>query len=112
MSKSAERAMPDPVPPVTVGGVRYEAPHWGRERGLGQNGGFVRAVEAASGNELWLLQVYQTVYDESKETDVQDVFLTSLTANPSKAGTLLAANERGERFEIDPATRQVAKLPS
>lgn len=102
---AAKRVGPPDVEPVTIDGVRYEAVHWGRERGLGQNGGYLEAVDAASGASLWLLQVYAIDYDPDLEEDVQDVFIETLKAGPR--GTLKVVDERGRRYAVDPATRTV-----
>ncbi len=100
-----KRVGPPEVEPVTIGNVRYEVVHWGRERGLGQNGGYLEAFDAASGASLWLLQVYVIDYDPDLEEDVQDVFIESLKTGPR--GTLKIFDERGRRFVVDPATRTV-----
>lgn len=104
--KAAKRAGPDEVAPVRLGDTIYEAVHWGLARGLAHNGGYVRAVDAATGRELWVLEVYRVDYDPKREHDVQDIFITTL--RPGDSGrTLEATDEDGRRYEIDPATRSV-----
>jgi hypothetical protein len=98
----AKRAPPTDVPPIVDGNVRYEAPHFGNP--CGQNGGCVVAYDDASNAMLWSVQVYCTHYDPGLEADVQDVFITSLAA---QGGQILVANEKGQHFTIDPATRRV-----
>jgi len=79
MAKAAKRKAPDPVPPVTVGGVRYEVLHYGMREGLEQNGGYIIAKDAETGRELRQIKVYDVVYDpKGKEMDSQDVFITSM----------------------------------
>ena len=70
-------AGPIMVTPVEHDGVRYEAVHWGKQRELGQNGGFVAAIDAASGEELWIVRIYEIVYGE-KSPQKYDRFLTEL----------------------------------
>ncbi len=53
---------PTEVAPVTVGNIRYDALHWGKERGLDQNGGFVIATNPATGEEIWIQKIYDVVY--------------------------------------------------
>ena len=48
-----ERLGPDDVSPVTMGDTGFEVIHWGRARGLDQNGGYLAAYDVSSGNELW-----------------------------------------------------------
>jgi hypothetical protein len=102
-----KRSGPDPVEPVRFGGIRYEAMPWGKARGLGQNGGYVAAIDEKTGEELWLLKVYDVIYDGDMEQDKQDVFLTSLAID--RAGRRLTVeNEAGDCFAVDLASRTVS----
>lgn len=98
----AKRQAPAEVPPVTNGNVRYEAPHFTNP--CDQNGGCVVAYDNATNAVVWSIRVYCTHYDTSLETDVQDVFITSLAV---ENGQILVTNEKGRHFTIDPATQQV-----
>lgn len=100
-----KRVGPPEVEPVTLGGLRFEAVHWGRERGLGQNGGYIEAFDAATGAALWLLRIYAIDYRDELEEDVQDLFIEELKAGPR--GKLTVIDEQGRRFTVDPATRGV-----
>lgn len=104
---SASRAPPPRVPPVFVAGVRY-AQVAGDPDTDGQVGGLLAAYDA-SNRELWRLKVYVNARRPGLEGDVQDVWFRSLRAEGDK---LLIENERGERFEVDPATRQVLGQPA
>lgn len=101
---SGKRVGPDDVPPVTIGGTRYEVIHWGRERGWQQNGGYIAAVDAASNRERWTLKVYDVTYDPALEEDVQDVFIESMTATPA-GNALVIQDEKGRRFIVNPQAR-------
>jgi hypothetical protein len=103
-----KRTPPAPVKPVTHKGVRYEAVHWGKARGLDQNGGYLAAVDDRSGEELRLLRVYRVAYDDEMEPDKQDVFITRLTRRLG-SNTLTVENERGERYRVDLQTGKVAE---
>jgi hypothetical protein len=107
MSKLGKRVGPAPVEPVEVGPLRIEVVHWGSDLGEGQNGGWLRAVDAASGEPQWTLQVYRTDYDPDKEMDVQDVFITAVT--PAADG-LVVADELERRFLVDPEQLTVTRL--
>jgi len=102
----AKRVAPPEVRPVTMGGVRYEVLHWGKRRSLPQNGGYIIAVDVASGRELWVQRIYELRYDAAMESDVQDRFISSLrkTFFGSK---LKIEDEAGNRFLFDPATRVI-----
>lgn len=92
--------------PVSRKGVRYEAVRGGKARGLGQNGGLIAAVDEQSGQELWVLKVYDVHYDGDMEADKQDVFITGLSLSWF-GNRLKVTNERGQRFEVNLDTREV-----
>lgn len=104
---AGKRVAPPDVPPVDVAGVRIEVLPWGKERGLGQNGGYIAAHDPASGRELWTLKVYDVVYQPKLEEDVQDVFISQM----SKAGgdTLAITDEKGRHYLVDVAHRTVTR---
>lgn len=103
-----KRSAPDPVEPVSHDGIRYEAVTWGKARDLGQNGGYVAAVDEATGEELWLLRVYDVAYDPAMEADKQDVFVTRLRIDRNQR-RLAVENERGERFLVDLDQRRATR---
>jgi hypothetical protein len=103
---AGKRVGPPDVPPVRIGQIRYETLPWGRERGLAQNGGYIAALDARSGKELWVLRVYETRYDPKLESDVQDVFIASM-ATCHGGNHLCLTDERGGRYEVNPVKRSV-----
>lgn len=104
-----ERAeVPEPAP-VTIAGVRYEAPPWLRSRGLPHNGGHVVAYDAASGAELWVARIYGLSGPADLEQDKREVFITALQASPS-GRYLYVTDERARRWRLDLKTRQVRRL--
>jgi outer membrane protein assembly factor BamB len=102
-------AAPEDVEPVTVGRTRYEAPHWGKTMGFSQNGGHITAVEAATGKPLWTVELYKIDYRPNMEADKQDSFIVWLEFDSSNS-RLIAENDRGRRFALDPFSRQVTPL--
>jgi len=104
--KAGKRVAPPDVAPVTVGTVRIEALPWGRERGFGQNGGYVAAVDPATGAELWTLKIYDVTYDGKMEEDVQDVFIASMRALGD--GRIEIVDENGRHYLLDVAARKVS----
>ncbi len=104
-----ERAEPPEVAPVTVAGVRYEAPPWLRSRGLPQNGGHVVAYDAATGAELWVARIYGLIGPADLEQDKREVFIVEM--QPSASGRYLwITDERRRRWRLDLKTRQVKRL--
>lgn len=94
------------VEPVTIGKLRFQVILRGKERGLAQNGGYIAALDAASLKELWVLRVYEIKYDPSLETDVQDVFITSMSKRLFR-DVLKITDENGRSYLVDINTRKV-----
>ena len=103
---AGKRVGPEDVRPVVFGSTRFEAIHWGRARGLAQNGGYLSAVDDATGRELWILKVYDVVYDPDLEEDVQDVFIERMAA-AAQDGELEVTDEKGRRYIVDTRSRSV-----
>lgn len=104
---SAKRVGPKDVPPLEVKDIRYEVIHWGKDRGLGQNGGYIAAMNRSTGDELWVLKIYDIKYDPSLESDVQDVFITSMS-RALFSGKIKITDENLRHYLVDIETRAVA----
>lgn len=102
----AKRLGPPQVDPVVIGKTRYEVIHWGKERGLKQNGGYIAAFDTANNNELWILKVYDIAYNPDLEGDVQDVFIVSMSKG-FISGKLHIKDEKDRNFIIDPDARAI-----
>lgn len=103
---TASRGRPPHIPSVFIAGMRYaQVP--GDEAG-GHVVGMLAAFDGAN-REVWRLKVYETPRRPELEGDVQDTWFRSLRV---EGGKLLIENERGERFEVDPATRRVSSRPA
>ncbi|MFZ2956103.1 MAG: hypothetical protein WA705_04330 [Candidatus Ozemobacteraceae bacterium] len=102
----AKRLGPKDVPPVTIKNLRFEAIHWGKDRGLAQNGGYIAARDKTGGEELWTLKIYDTTYDPELESDVQDVFIVSMSKSVF-GNTLKITDERGRKYVVDTEARTV-----
>lgn len=103
---AGKRVAPPAVAPLTLHGVRYEAPPDTRDFGDDQAGGYLVARDARSGRELWRQRIYVTAYDPKLESDVQDVFIASLRAGRG-GRTLEITDERGRRYTLDLSSRAV-----
>lgn len=109
MEERAKRRAPKPVEPVEINNVRYEVVRAAKARGLGHDGGVIAAVDVASGKELWTLDVYQTVYDQNEEQDVQEVYITKLGPGEDH-DTLQIENEAHKAFSVNLNTREVLDI--
>lgn len=108
LAQSKKRSAPKPVAPVVLDGVRYEPQPWATVDGVRQSGGFVSAVDAASGRERWVAKIYDVARDDSIEDDKQDVFITLLRPAPGRR-ELIIENERGARFRLDVSTHRARR---
>ncbi len=102
-----ERARTPQAVALQIGDRRYEALHWGKAMGLGQNGGFVTASEAGSGQVLWILRIYRMADEDEREGDKRDVFITALEAT-ADGQALVVRNERRQAFKLDLQTLRVS----
>lgn len=101
---TVSRAPPPEVPAVSIDGLSYQQVA-GDPDTDGQVGGMLAAF-GPGGQELWRLKIYDNQRRADLEGDVQDVWFRSMQA---RDGKLLIENERGERFEVDPASRRVVQ---
>ncbi|MGH8666364.1 MAG: hypothetical protein ACREUX_19045 [Burkholderiales bacterium] len=109
-ARSRKRSAPPKVEPVEHRGVRYAVVRGAKGRGLPQNGGYIEATELASGRSLWLVKVYEVVYDRDIEDDKRDVYISRLRLDSARS-RLLIENERDERFAVELDGSKVHKLP-
>jgi hypothetical protein len=91
---------------VSHNGVRYQSLPGGKARGLGQNGGYVVAIDEHTGDERWTLKVYDVPYEDGLEPDKQDVFITRLALS-GDGRRLFVENERGRRYAVNLEDRSV-----
>jgi hypothetical protein len=108
VAAQAKRKAPLPVRAVSWRGIRYEAVPWGSSLGIGQNGGYVRAVDERLNSELWLQKIYHVSYTPGRETDVEDVFIRQLSISGDKR-FLEILDERGGSYRLDLLSRTVSQ---
>jgi len=108
MTIEKERAEPPEPAAVVLGGVRYQSLPWGKARGLGQNGGYIAATDPKTGEELWILKVYDVSYDRDMEADKLDVFISKIA--PEGPAALRIENEKGRVYRVDLKDRTVQEL--
>lgn len=100
----AKRGEPKDVVSVRFNGVEYSAPQWGIQLKKPLGPGYIQANDLKTGKVLWQLRVYEIKINEDVETDVQDVFITSLKI---VGGRLHVWNEAHDHFVVDLAKRRV-----
>lgn len=90
--ESAKRRAPS-ARPVEHEGIRYEQLRRPKEQGFNQSGGVIAAIDEASGEQLWAVQLYETRFDSAEEQDAQEVYVSELCLD-AKQGVLRATDER------------------
>jgi hypothetical protein len=105
----AKRSAPIEVPSVAVGQVMVSAPHFAQIDGVPIRGGVLEARDSRTGKVVWSVQVYKTKYDSKLETDVQDVFIKTLSHDAIHE-LLILSDERGRVFVVDLKTHKVTPI--
>lgn len=101
---SAQRLPPPFIAPLTINEVTYQL-----DNVKDEDVTYASTVLIASdktGCELWRIEIYRIVFDTQLETDVQEVFPTSLTYDEHKQ-IVTVVNETGNTFDIDLVSKQV-----
>ena len=103
----AKRGEPKPVKPVSLDGTEYRLEYEQLQKEKNPIGmkAFVVAKDEKTGKELWKAELYQITYDLQLETDIQDVYGTSLTATDKG---LLVETEKSEKLLVDLQTHAVS----
>lgn len=106
----AKRVAPLPVPPITLNGVEFTVDNQPDTMGV------VTAMDIRTSKKLWKKKLYTVLMNPFLEQDVQWVFIKKMevhwpTGSPSIGNvTLRVTNEKGNIYEVDPATGQSRKL--
>jgi hypothetical protein len=95
----AKRRAPKIVPPIKTEKIEYRAPH--------KQMGCVEAWSIKRHQMIWYRQIYVVKYNVSIETDVQDVFITSMEL---KDNSLIIKNELDSEYQLDLETLDVNVL--
>ncbi|WP_257453697.1 hypothetical protein [Archangium lipolyticum] len=96
------RPPPARVAPIVVGDIQY-----GDTRGY--NSSSLAVFDARSGQRLRTIELYRYELVPDLETDVQDVFFTSMTLSDDRT-ELLIENARRHRFAVNLASEKVREL--
>lgn len=108
-SAMAKRAAPAEIPAIVTEQAVFSAPHFAFENGMQQNGGVILAHDPKTKKLLWRMQIYKTTYTQTKETDVQDVFLKTLRYDEVHH-LLIMSDETSRVFVLNLATKKVTQI--
>jgi len=98
------RGAPPVVAPIENGGVRYQQDMDAGHHGGGGLGGYLTAVDAASGKRLWMLKVYEVTDDSAAGVSTPGCYFRRMTLLAGK-NALEIENEVGGVFRVDLAKR-------
>ena len=101
--KIKSRVGPQVVAPVVHKNVSYSVGER-RQTGNWYQMGYVEARDAGTRDLLWELMVYEVEYEPGKETDVQEIYITSLRIVD---GALQVTNEHGDTYRVNLTDRSV-----
>jgi hypothetical protein len=103
---SASRKAPPHVEPVVHAGVRYEQDMQSGKHGGDQPGGYLVAIDPASGERLWMLKVYEVPTQADAPFQPGRYFRSMRLA--ADGAHLEIENEAGGRYLVDLAARKAA----
>ena len=104
---SASRPSAPEVPPVVVDGVRYEQDLYD-DRAGDQHGGYLAAVDAATGQRLWRVKVY-TLATQPSGAPALAFYFRSMRPSPDDKA-LVIENEAGGVDRVDLATHASVQI--
>jgi hypothetical protein len=99
----AKRGPAPHVPPLTFNGVRYSV-SGGHIENEPISRVVLKAVDINSGYQVWEATLYEIKLNAPLETDVQDVYVTSMQVVDDD---LEVSNEAGDTIKVDLATGKV-----
>ncbi|NJD07368.1 MAG: hypothetical protein FIA97_12850 [Methylococcaceae bacterium] len=100
----SSRPAPPAVTPVEYHGIRYEQDMESYAHGGDQPGGYLAAIDAKTGEPLWILKVYELQNHSAVGVDNIGVYFTRMSLVPGR-DELEIENETGARFVVDLARR-------
>ncbi|HOS30534.1 MAG TPA: hypothetical protein PLR39_06970 [Treponemataceae bacterium] len=95
-----KRTEPKKVPSIFVNGIEFRVVHfYNPENKTPQNGGIIEVYTISSNTKKDTIIVYTTEYSNTKEKDIQDVFITKMKLlNPT---ILQVTNEKKQVFLVN-----------
>jgi hypothetical protein len=97
---------PPHVAPIEHGGVRYEQDVARQRQPDAQRGGWLVAIDAASGTQLWSVQLYANPYDAASPVGSPPRWFKHMQLMPGGAGIDIE-DDIGTRFTVDLSTHTV-----
>ncbi len=107
MPPSVSRPSAPEVLPVVVDGVRYEQDRYDDRAGE-QHGGYLVAIDAATGQRLWRVEVY-TLAIQPPGAPRMALYFRSMRPSPD-GKALVIENEAGGVYRVDLATHASVQI--
>lgn len=98
IQSQAKRQAPSEIKPLIRQGIEYSVPHFSVfAEGMKHNGGYVEAKNLKTKKRVWMKEIYPVVYDKNLESDVQDIFITSMQL---KGRNLIIIDDYGRDYKV------------
>ena len=97
MSLKADRNPPAKIAPIECESLTISAKF---EKDEHEYSVYVLAKKVKSDKVEWKTKIYQGIFDQSLETDVQEIYLESLSISKSKT-QLIATDEAGQKYSLN-----------
>ena len=76
-----KRLAPKEISPVSYNGKKYVVKHWSGDSVYKQNGGIIEVWNIKKNKLIKTVLIYKIQYNPLLESDVQDIFITSIRLN-------------------------------
>lgn len=106
---SAKRKAPSEIPSIIFKGKKYIVTHWNKEPAFKQNGGIIEVWNIKKNRLIKRVLIYKIQYKSEIESDIQDVFITSIKLNKSK-NTIIIVNEKGNIYGLNIHNYKVTRI--
>lgn len=97
---SPSRPSPPAVAPIVHNGVRYEQDMQSYRHGGTQSGGYLVAIDQATGERLWMLKVYEVPSQDAAGVSTPGRYFKSMRLLPD-GGRIEIESEVGGKYVVD-----------
>lgn len=99
----ADRISPAQIKPITKNGTVYKDQFEATSTGFAL---FILAKKISNDSIIWKTKIYSKEFNKELETDVQEIYLSSLVLKKDK---LIAVDETGKTYEISRLNGELLK---
>jgi len=101
--------IPNTVPPVVMGGIRYEIPQTSRITDRYRDCVIVAAVDEATEHLVWTEVIYKIDHGSKNRSDADEASVKSMLPT-SNMKALKIVTQAGKTYQLDLTSRRVKKI--